>query len=153
MEKTCVQEINEPPHILSAPLMWLGGSGFVAQLCLTFYDPWTVVHQASLSMGFSRQEYWSSHFLLYDLSKDSPIFTLWYNSLSTVVLVAKLCLTLCYPLDSSLPGFSVHEISQARILVQVATSFSSDVPNPGVESTSLTLADEFFITESPEKPP
>ena len=24
-----------------------------------FATPWTVVHQASLSMGFSRQEYWS----------------------------------------------------------------------------------------------
>ena len=24
-----------------------------------FVTPWTVVHQAALSMGFSRQEYWS----------------------------------------------------------------------------------------------
>ena len=24
-----------------------------------FMTPWTVAHQASLSMGFSRQEYWS----------------------------------------------------------------------------------------------
>ena len=24
-----------------------------------FASPWTVVYQASLSMGFSRQEYWS----------------------------------------------------------------------------------------------
>ena len=24
-----------------------------------FCDPWTVAHQAPLSMGFSRQEYWS----------------------------------------------------------------------------------------------
>ena len=24
-----------------------------------FVTPWTVVHQAPLSMGFSRQEYWS----------------------------------------------------------------------------------------------
>ena len=24
-------------------------------------DPWTVVHQASLSMGFPRQEYWSGY--------------------------------------------------------------------------------------------
>ena len=31
----------------------------VAQLCPTLCDPWTVVHQAPLSMGFSRQEYWS----------------------------------------------------------------------------------------------
>ena len=25
----------------------------------SFVTPWTVAHQASLSMGFSRQEYWS----------------------------------------------------------------------------------------------
>jgi len=30
-----------------------------AQLCLTFCDPWTLTHQAPLSMEFSRQEYWS----------------------------------------------------------------------------------------------
>ena len=30
--------------------------GLVTKLCLT---PWTVACQASLSMGFSRQEYWS----------------------------------------------------------------------------------------------
>ena len=31
----------------------------VAQLCLTLCDPWTVAHQAPLSMEFSRQEHWS----------------------------------------------------------------------------------------------
>ena len=31
----------------------------VAQSCLTLCDPWTVAHQAPLSMGFSWQEYWS----------------------------------------------------------------------------------------------
>ena len=30
-----------------------------AQQCLTLCDPWTVACQAPLSMGFSRQEYWS----------------------------------------------------------------------------------------------
>ena len=29
-----------------------------------FATPWTVAHQAPPSMGFSRQEYWSYHFLL-----------------------------------------------------------------------------------------
>ena len=29
------------------------------QLCLILCDPMTVAHWASLSMGFSRQEYWS----------------------------------------------------------------------------------------------
>ena len=31
----------------------------VANSCLTLAIPWTVAHQAPLSMGFSRQEYWS----------------------------------------------------------------------------------------------
>ena len=31
----------------------------VTQSYLTLLTPWTVAHQASLSMGFSRQEYWS----------------------------------------------------------------------------------------------
>ena len=31
----------------------------IAQTCPTLATLWTIVHQASLSMGFSRQEYWS----------------------------------------------------------------------------------------------
>ena len=34
------------------------------------------------------------------------------------------CLTLCNPMDSSLPGFSVHGIFRARILEWVAIPFS-----------------------------
>ena len=33
--------------------------GLVTKLCLTLETPWTVAHQAPLSMGFPRQEYWS----------------------------------------------------------------------------------------------
>ena len=36
----------------------------------------------------------------------------------------QLCLTLCDPMDCSLPGSSVHGIPQARILEWVAISFS-----------------------------
>ena len=31
----------------------------VTQSCLTLCDPWNVIGQAPLSMGFSSQEYWS----------------------------------------------------------------------------------------------
>ena len=31
----------------------------IAQSCLTLHDPWTVARQGRLSLGFSRQEYWS----------------------------------------------------------------------------------------------
>ena len=33
--------------------------GLVTQLCLTLATPWTIACQPPLSMGFSRQEYWS----------------------------------------------------------------------------------------------
>ena len=36
-----------------------GGDGLVAKSCPTLSTPWTVAHQTPLSMGFSRQEYWS----------------------------------------------------------------------------------------------
>ena len=35
------------------------GGGFVAKSYRTLATPWTVAYQAPLSMGFSRQEYWS----------------------------------------------------------------------------------------------
>ena len=38
--------------------------------------------------------------------------------------VAQSCLTLCNPVDCSLPGSSIHEILQAKILEWVAISFS-----------------------------
>ena len=42
-----------------------------------------------------------------------------------VNVYVQLCLTLCDPMDCSLPGSSVHGILQARILEWVAISFSS----------------------------
>ena len=51
--------------------------------------------------------------------------------------VAQSCLTLCDPVDCSLPGFSVHGILQARILEWIAISFSRGIfptqgSNPGL---------------------
>ena len=38
---------------------WLGGGDLVTELYPTLATPWTAAYQASLSMGLSRQEYWS----------------------------------------------------------------------------------------------
>ena len=49
----------------SGPLTFLGfwnsinGGGLVPKLCLTPVTLWTAAHQALLSLGFSRQKYWS----------------------------------------------------------------------------------------------
>ena len=67
-------------------------------------------------------------------------------------LVAKSCLTFCDPMDCSPPGSSVHGISQVRILEWVAISFSRDLPEPGMEPVSLTLAGMIFNTVPSGKP-
>ena len=62
-----------------------------------------------------------------------------------------MCLTLCYSKDCSPPGSSAHGIFQARILEQLATSFSRDVPDPRIKPVSLmspALASGFFTTSA-----
>ena len=75
-----------------------------------------------------------------------PIITLCAQFLSPV--------RLCDPLDYS-PGSSIHGISRARILEWVAVSSSRDLPDSGIEPTSLAfpaLAGRLFTTELTGKP-
>ena len=74
--------------------------------------PWTAAYQAPLSMGFSRQEYWSG-VPLPSLKKEIAGKSL------------QLCPTLCHPIDGSPPGSPVPGILQARVLEWVAIAFST----------------------------
>ena len=47
-----------------------GGGGLVVKSCPTLATPWTIALQAPLSMGFSRQEYWSG--LSFPSPRDLP---------------------------------------------------------------------------------
>ena len=64
------------------------------------------------------------------------------------VLVIQSCLTLCDPMDYSLPGSSVHGILQARILEWVAISFSkgSSWPRDQLESPALQADSLLSVT-------
>ena len=67
---------------------------------------WTAAHQAALSMGFSRQEYWSG------LPLPSP-------APAAAAAAAKSLQsypTLCDPIDGSPPGSPIPGILQARTL-------------------------------------
>ena len=86
----------------------------VAHRLRLFVTPWTTAYQAPLSMGFSRQEYWSG----------VPLPSPFPPVLIQNVKVAQLCPTLRDPMDYSLPGSSIHWIFQARVLEWVAIAFS-----------------------------
>ena len=64
------------------------------------------------------------------------------------VLVAQSCPTLGHSVDFSLPGSSVHGISQARILEWVASS-PGDLPDPGIEPASPALQADSLLSEPP----
>ena len=77
-----------------------------------FATLWTVVHQTSLSMGFSRQEYWSGFPcppLGYLPDPGVERTSLQFSS------VAQPCPILCDPMDCSTPGFPVHHQLQSLL--------------------------------------
>ena len=140
-----------------------GASGLIAKSCLTLAISWTVARQAPLSMGFSRQEYWSGlpcpppGDLLglgmepVSLASAGEFFTTsatwagqYMTSKGKESEVAQSCPTLCDPVDCSPPGSSIHGILQARILDWVAISFSRGSSRPRDRTQVSCIAGRFF---------
>ena len=104
-----------------------------------FATPWTAAHQAPLSMGFSRQEYWSGVPLPWDLYQ----LSITINQFSSV---AQSCPTLCDPAEGSPPGSAVPGILQARTLEWVPCSLlvrnrlQPPRPSPSSKGQTQTVA-------------
>ena len=119
-----------------------------------FVTPWTIAHQAPLSMGSSRQEYWSGlpcplpgdllHPRIEPKSHVAP--ALWADSLPLVppgkphgCLVTQLCLSLCNPIDCPCQAPLWMGILQAEILEWVAmpSSRESSQPRNGTQASHI----------------
>ena len=80
---------------------------------------------------------------------DNCAVVLWETTNNNQVLGAKFYLILWGPMDCSLSGSSVHEILQARIWSGLLCRPPGDLPNPGIEPTSLmspAVAGRLFTT-------
>ena len=118
----------------------------VTSLVSNSLQPYGLTRQAPLSMGFSRQEYWSGlrcpplgalpdpgiePASLTSLALAGGFFTTsttWEGLSAAAAAAAKslqLCPTLCDPIDGSPPGSPIPGILQARTLEWVAISFSN----------------------------
>ena len=125
---------------------------------------WTVAHQAPLSMGFSRQEYWSGlpfpppgHFPdpgIQSWALEFPALAGGFFTTSATwdreSEVVQSCPTLHDPMDCSLQGFSIHGIFQTRILEWVAISFSKGSSRPRDRSLISRSAGR-LLSEPPGK--
>ena len=129
------------PHSPSIPPVWLSQGTKLSSLCYkaTSHQP-SFLHMIIYIL--QRYSLSSSCFSIsYCLQKSvfcvyisvpalqigsSILFSRFYIYALICVLVVLLCLTLCYPMDFSPSGPSVHGIFQARILEWVVIYFSRD---------------------------
>ena len=65
--------------------------------------------------------------------------------------VAQSCLTLCDPMDCSLPGSSTHGIFQAKYWSGLPFPSPGDLPHPGIEPGSPALRADALPSEPPGK--
>ena len=65
------------------------------------------------------------------------------------VLVIHSCLTLCDPMDHSLPGSPVHGISQARILEQIAITYAIGSSQPRDQTQDSCMQEDSLPSEPP----
>ena len=121
----------------------------------SFVTPWTVARQATLSMGFLRQEYWSR--FPFPSSGDltgpgiEPVSPVWLvdslplsyqGSLMKVQFssVAQSCPTLCDPMIRSTPGLPVHyqlpEFTHTHVGDAIQPSHLLSFPSPPAPNPS-----------------
>ena len=68
------------------------------------------------------------------------------------MFVAQLCPTLCNPIECSLPGSSVHGISQAEYWSELSFPSPGGFPDSGIKPRSPALQVNVFSFEAPGKP-
>ena len=76
-----------------------------------------------------------------------------WNILKLTCVCAQLWLTLCDPMDCSLPGSSVHGIFQASVLEWVACPPPGDLPDAGIQHTSAIFNLDWQVDSLPLAPP
>ena len=107
--------------------MVIGGYWFGLINCLAY------------KIGFNKLSSWPTYFrkscrhLNYRREYFTMTNTILINKIWSryVYLVAQSCLTLCNPMNHSLPAFSVHGTSKARILEGLPLPSPGDLPDPG----------------------
>ena len=129
-----------------------------------FGTPWPAAHQPPVPMEFSRKKYWSGLpyllqgiFLTQESSphlQSPPISCVSFTQADSLPLshlcccCALSCLTLCSPIDCSLPDSFDHEFSRPGYWSGLPFPSSGDLPHPGIEHASLPLhelASRYFL--------
>ena len=100
-----------------------GGNGNPFQYSCLKKSPWTRSQSVTTEwLNRQNRQNWVQFPVLYSGSLPVIYFILFTSE------VTQLCPTLCDPMDCSLPGSSVHEIFQARVLEWIAIPLTLNWP-------------------------
>ena len=144
-----------------SPLGWAGWISLQSKGLSRVFSNTTV--QKHQFFGAQPSLWPNSHIYPYMTTGKAIALTIWtfvgkgmsllFNTLSRLeVLVSQSCLTLCNPMDCSLPGSSVHGFLQARILEWVAIPFSRGSSQPRIWTWSPALQADLLPSEPSGKP-
>ena len=101
----------------------------------------SIVKQLSMPQVWGARASWlCGNLLCFLTAQVSTTYLRWKSE----VLVTQLSPTVCYSMDCTPPGSSVHRISQARILKWVAISFSRGSSPPRDQTWVSRIASRFF---------
>ena len=161
----CSHEIKK--HLLlgrkaMTNLKWKKSESEVAQLCPTLCNPkdcslpGSSVHgifQARVlewfAISFSRGSSQPRDLAQVSCTVSRP-FSIWATSESESEVVQS-CLTLCNPMDCSLPGFSIHGFSRQEYWSGLPFPSPGDLPDPGIGPRSPALEADALTSEPPGK--
>ena len=124
--------------------------------------PWTAAYQAPPSMGFSREESWSGMPCpppgdlpnpgIKPVSLVSPALAgRFFTTTAAATKLLQSCLTLCDPWTVACQAPLSKGFSRQEHWSGLPFSSPGDLPNPGIEPTSLaspTLTGRFFSTST-----
>ena len=125
----------------------------VSRLCPAYCDPMDCSPLDTLSMGFSRQKYWSG--LPCPLSGDLPDFL---HCRQILYCLSQQGSPFCHESGSRVPLFattqSIQSMEFSRSEYWSGYPFPSlgDLPNPGIEPRSPLLQGDSLPAEPPRKP-
>ena len=112
-----------------------------------------LTYDSHTDVGFLLKRFGSSKYTTWTLLS---VVSIWGTELirphESESVSCSACLTLCDIIDCGLPGSSVHEIFQARILEWVANPFSRGSSDLGIKPISPTLQTYTLPSKPPGKP-
>ena len=166
---TCVAADSIALLFFMTIIFHCGGGGLAAKSCPTLATPWAVTCQAPLSIGFSRQEYWSDFAISFSRASFQPriwtwiscvagrFFTDWATREAPFHCIYVHLFKIYYLIEGKLLYrillFSVKPQHESAIGIHISPPFWTSLPSPSQSHSPRLIQNPFEFPEPYSKFP